>query len=244
LKNKLKGILSIILMSISFFMLYSPGHYMRAAGDYILEFIGLKAWTQGNYGFHLTFLYFGIFFILSLFLVKKYAIDIFNIKKRSIFIVFVGLVVIFSFSTQLLIKNIQKNSSGLLAIGYNPEGSNMHYEYKNYKLVNFIAEFQLTNYSKDKKTFFISIDSPFYRKDGVDEISFYTPDGKQAIFQLGGNETKSFLLSLDDYNIIGGKLRDNGKGSGSGIIQEIILTSNDGNKVKLYYNDILGRKLN
>ena len=42
-----------------------------------------------------------------------------------------------------------------------------------------------------------------------------------------GNETKSFLLSLDDCNVLGGRLSDNDKGGGNGIIEEIILTSTD-----------------
>jgi hypothetical protein len=215
--------------------------YAHALGDYILEFLGLKSWTGDYSGTHLTIMYFGILFIIGLFLVKKYAIEGLNLRRRSIFIIFVALMVVFSSITGMTARNIKKNSPGLLTIGYNSMGSRLDYKAEDKKFVEFAAEFELTNYSNEKKTFHLKIDNPFYREDGIDEINFYTFEGKQAIFELDSHETKSYLLSLDKYHIIGG--REFQSGSGSGIIQEIVLMDDKGNKVRLDSNNFFGIEL-
>jgi hypothetical protein len=101
----------------------------------------------------------------------------------------------------------------------------------------------LTNYSNLKKKFYLSIDSPSYREEGVDEIRFFTLDGEKVILELKSNETKAFGLSLDKYNIIGGRKFQNGAGNGG--IAEIILTDDKGNKIRLerdsFWGIVLGR---
>lgn len=240
MNNKVKGGFSILLMSVTSYMMMTT-KYTRALGDYILEFIGLKSWTGDYSGTHLTVIYFGILFMIGLYLVEKYAIDGLNIRRRSVFFIFVALIIVFSSFTGITARNIKKNSSGLLAIGYNSSGSSMNYRSEDNKFTGFTAEFELTNYSNEKKTFHLSIDSPFYREDGIEEISFYNFDGKRAIFELESNETKSFSLSLDNYNVVGGREFQNG--SGSGIVVEIILTNDKGNKVRLDSNNFFGIEL-
>ena len=241
MSNKVKGVLSILFMSVTFYMMITT-KYTHALGDYLLEFIGLKSWTGDYSGTHLTVFYFGIFFIIGLFLVGKYAIDGLNIRKRNVFIIFVVLMTTFTSITGITARSIKKYSSGLLAIGYDFRSSNMNYRADDQKFVEFIAKFELTNYSGGKKTFHISIDSPYDRKDGIEEIRFYTFDGQQAIFELERFETESFSLSLDNYNVIGG--RGYQSGGGSGIIQEIVLTNEKGNKVRLDGDNFFGLELN
>jgi hypothetical protein len=240
MKNKVKGGLSIFFMSITAYMMITT-KYTHALGDYVLEFIGLKPWTGDYSGTHLTILYFGILFIIGLFLVKKYAVEGLNMRRKRIFIIFIAFIILFSSITGMTVRNIKKNSSGLLAIGYNSNGSSMNYQAKDKKFVEFTAEFELTNYSNEKKIFHIIIDSPFYREDGIDEINFYTFDGKQAIFELEGKEKKTFLLSLDNYHVVGGK--EFQSGSGNGTIQEIVLMNDKGNKVRLESNNFFGIEL-
>lgn len=241
MNNKVKGGLSILFMTVTFFMMVTT-KYTHALGDYILEFMGLKSWTGDYSGTHLTIIYFGILFIIGLFLVEKHAIEGLNIRRRNIFFIFVILMTVFSSITGMTARHIKENSSGLLAIGYISNGSNMNYKSKHNKFVEFTAEFQLTNYSNEKKTFYLSIDSPFYRKDGTEAISFYTVDGKRAIFELESKETKPFSLSLDHYNIVGGRRFQNG--GGSGIVEEIVLTNDQGDKVRLDRNYFFGIELN
>ncbi|HYE10779.1 MAG TPA: hypothetical protein VEF53_11420 [Patescibacteria group bacterium] len=240
MKNKVKGGLSIFFMSITAYMMITT-KYTHALGDYILEFIGLRPWTGDYSGTHLTILYFGILFIIGLFLVKKYAVEDLNMRRKSIFIIFVAFMILFSSITGMTVRNIKKDSSGLLAIGYNAGSGRMNYKAEDKKFVEFKAEFELTNYSNEKRTFYIIIDNPFYREDGVDEINFYTFDGKQAIFELEGKEKKSFLLSLDNYHVAGG--REFQSGSGNGTIQKIVLMNDNGNKVRLESNNFFGIEL-
>ncbi|MEL7565701.1 MAG: hypothetical protein AAGU27_12540 [Dehalobacterium sp.] len=241
MNNKVKGGLLIFLMSVTFYMMITT-KYTHALGDYVLEFIGLKSWTGNFSGTHLTVIYFGILFMISLFLVEKYVIDDLNIRRKSVFFIFIALMIVFSSITGMTARNIKKNSSGLLAIGYNFRGSSMNYRSEDNRFSEFTAKFELTNYSNKKKNFYLSIDSPSYREDGIKEISFYTFAGTRAIFQLEGNETKSFFLSSNSYDIVGGRELQNG--SGSGIIEEIILTNDKGKKVRLDSNNFFGIELN
>lgn len=240
MNNKTKSGILIFLMSITFYMMITTP-YTHALGDYVLEFIGLRAWTGDYSGNHLTIIYFGILFMILLHLVGKYVIDDLNIRIRSVFLIFVVLVTVFYSITGMTASNIKKNSSGLLSIGYNPAHSSMDYRYEDNKFVEFTAEFELTNYSDEKKTFYLSIDSSFYREDGIDPISFYNFDGERAVFELEGNETKSFLLSLDNYNVVWD--RNLQGGSGSGIVEEIVLSSDKYNKVRIGNKNFFGFEL-
>lgn len=66
-KIKVKGILSLIFMTLSFFMMMDT-KYNKALGDYVVESIGLKSWSAIDTGFHLTIIYFGILFLIGIFL--------------------------------------------------------------------------------------------------------------------------------------------------------------------------------
>lgn len=223
-----KGRLSVFFMSLIFYMMITT-KYTHALGDYILEFVGLKSWT-GNYsGTHLTIIYFGVLFIISLFLVEKYAVNHLNISRRNIFITFIVMVTLFYSLTGIIATNIKKNSPGLLSIGYDANDSNIDYKAENNKIVEFIAEFELTNYNEEEKLFYISINRNFYKEEEIERINFYTLTGEKAIFKLYGNESKSFLLDLNDYIVVGGVQN----GGDSGVIEEIELTNDKGDKVRL-----------
>lgn len=228
MSHKVKGRLSIFFMSLIFYMMITT-KYTHALGDYILEFAGLKSWT-GNYsGTHLTIIYFGVLFIISLFLVEKYAVNHLNLSRRNIFIIFIVTVTLFYSLTGIIATNIKKNSPGLLSIGYDANDSNIDYKAENNKIVEFIAEFELTNYSEEEKLFYISINRNFYKEEGIEKINFYTLTGEKAIFKLYGNESKSFLLDLNDYIVVGG-IQNGGE---SGVIEEIELTNDKGDTVRL-----------
>lgn len=59
MSNKLKAYLSIFIFALSLFMLIET-QYLPPLGDLILESIGLKAWSNGDVGFHLAIIYFGL----------------------------------------------------------------------------------------------------------------------------------------------------------------------------------------
>ncbi|MCM1989400.1 hypothetical protein [Oceanirhabdus seepicola] len=230
MNNNVKGKLSIFLMSALCFMMVTTKHH-RALGDYVLESIGLKSWS-GNYsGDHLTVIYFGVLFFISIFFVEKYAIGKLKLRRWDVFLVFVGCMIIFSAISKTTVRLIKENSAGLLSIGYKYENSSMNYRAEENELVEFTAKFTLTNYSKKKKTFYLSIDSPFDRHDGLGEISFYTFDGKPAVFELQGKETKTFILTLDDYKV----LRSTGfyHSGHRGPVREVVLANEKGEKIRI-----------
>lgn len=101
MSNKIKGGVAIFLMSLLFYMMITT-KYTYALGDYILEFIGVKSWT-GNYsGFHLTIVYFGVPFIISLFIVEKYAVDLLNLRRTRVFLIFIALMTLFYLITGVI----------------------------------------------------------------------------------------------------------------------------------------------
>lgn len=152
MSNKAKARLSILIMSLLFFMMVSTEHH-RALGDYVLEFIGLKSWTGYYSGKHLTVVYFGVLFIISIYFVEKYARGKLKLRRRDVFLVFVGCMIIFSAISKTTVRLIKENSAGLLSIGYKYENSSMNYRAEKNELVEFTAKFTLTNYSKKKRLF-------------------------------------------------------------------------------------------
>lgn len=232
MENKAKGGLSIFFMSLVFYMMITT-KYTHALGDYILEFAGLKSWS-GNYsGTHFTIIYFGVLFIISLFLVERYAINNLNISRRKIFLIFIVMVTLFYLLTGKIAINIKKNSPGLSSIGFNLSESEIDYWSDESGIVEFKAKFELTNFSEEEKHFYISMNRELYEREGFNEINFYTLSGEKAIFKIYGNESKSFSVSLNDYIITGG-IQNGGEG---GIIEEIILTNENGDKAILNKNN-------
>jgi hypothetical protein len=238
MNNTAKAGLSMFLMCGSALMM-KENKYMGSLGDYFLKFIGLKAWSKGDMGFHLTVIYFGILFVIGLLLVDKYVVEGLKIEKIKVFLTFIVLMTVLSSITQKGITTIKKYSPGLLAIGFNSEESSMKYKYKDKKFVEFTAEIELTNYSNEQKTFNLCIDHSFYNEGEVEQLRFQTFDGKEAVFELGGHETQTFMLSPEHYNIVGGIGGESGIGGG---IKKITLTDIKGNQVTLSRKDYLGSK--
>ncbi len=242
MNKKIKAFLSVLLMSLSFYMMIETP-YIRAMGDYVLEFIGLKSWTGNNTGTHLTIFYFTLLLIIGVILVKKYVIRDLKIKKKIVIIAFIGLNLIFILSTGLIARSIKSNSEGLLSIGIDQKYDNyMEYEFNEGRYVKFIADIKLTNYSKEDKEFYLMINNNY----GKSPIGVYNSDGSKAIFKLKGKETKMLYINLDDYLIKDENLNETGYRNiaGSGYITGIIVFDNKGDKVKIDNNNFFGISLN
>jgi len=242
MNKKIKAYLSVLLMSLSFYMMIETP-YISAMGDYVLEFIGLKSWTGNNTGTHLTIFYFTPLIIIGVILVKKYAIRDLKIKRKIVIIAFIGLNIIFLLSTGLMAKSIKASSKGLLAIGIDQKYDNyMEYEFNDGRYVKFKADIKLTNYSKEDKQFYLMINNNY----GKSHIGIYNLDGSKAIFKLKGKETKVLSINLDDYLAKDNSLNENGYRNvgGSGHITGIIVFDNKGDKVKIGNNNFFGISLN
>lgn len=90
--------------------------YSRPLGDYIVEFIGLRSWTGDQTGLHLSVIYYDILFIVSMQFVRKLGMSQLNLNLKKIFVYLIGLNILFSFVTGTIVKNVEANSKGLLAI--------------------------------------------------------------------------------------------------------------------------------
>ncbi len=133
--------------------------------------------------------------------------------------------------TNTYIKNVKANADGLLAIGFEYRESKIDYSYINNEYKDFSADFTLTNYSSEEKKFYVSIMSPEYEEKKVDAIRIYNSDGSKTIFTLRGHKTREIKILLEDYVIQGEKRFVDA--SVSGLIQELVVTDTDGNRVKL-----------
>ena len=238
--NKIKGIIAIFFLSISFYMMKTTT-YTRALGDYVLEFIGLKSWSGEFRGMHLTVIYFGILTIVLLYVVLNFAVGKCGIRKRWVLLLVIVFINMFSFITNGVAKNIKRNSDGLGTIGLNSENSKMEYKSKDMQYTKFNAEIELVNYGDESKEFSMTIDDLYYKEDGIKDIDIFTKDGKKTVFKLEGNETEIFRINLDEYKILGGRVSQNG--GGNGVIEDIILTDENNNKIKLDKNNFFGVEL-
>lgn len=240
--NGIKGILLTFCLSISLFMMIDTT-YIRALGDYVVEFFGLKSWTSSNYmGTHLAPIYFGIITIILLAIVFRFVAEEWKIKKRWVFLLIYVFVNIFSYLTDVSVIKLKKNSHGLRAISYNSEKSKMEYQLKDMNYTKFNAEIEMTNYGNESKKFYMTIDDLRYGKDGFNGIEVLTKEGNRAVFELEGNETMVFRINLNDYKISGGRATQNGGGSST--IKDIILTDENNNKIRLDKNNFFGTVLN
>jgi hypothetical protein len=241
ISKKIKGIIAILFLSISFYMMKTT-MYTRALGDYVLEFIGLKSWSGDFRGMHLTVIYFGILTIILLYVVLNFAVGKCGIRKRWVLLLVIIFINIFSFITDATARNIKKNSNGLQTIGFNSENSKMEYQSKDMKYTKFNAEIELANYGNESEKFSMTIDGLNYKEDGINGIDIFTQDGKKAVFELDGNETEIFRINLDEYKISGGRVSKNGGGKGT--IKDIILIDENNNKIRLDKNNFFGIELN
>ncbi len=232
-----KARLAIVLMSISFFLMLDLNH-VNCVGDYILEFFNISSWTGDNAGTHLTVLYFGVVFLLSILMVKTYAFNRMKFTKQTVLISFIALVSVFVVSTNLSVKIIKANSKGLLAIGYHNDLSVLQYDYQNDDLTDFVAVFTLENYNDEYKEFYVSIDSPWYRKEDTDKVQILDCNENKAIFELYPMEKRTFILSLKDYRIEGG--RDFVNGGTSASISEMVLSNDRGESILLSNENFFG----
>lgn len=157
LKNKILAISSILLTSISFFMMVDT-KYFEALGDNIVQAIGLKAWSgNGNLGIHLTIFYFLVPLIIGL---NKYCYKKFKIRKMKIFIIICILLFVFTVSLNEYAEWIKRDADGLLSIEVIWNESKYYFNTNNEEITEFGAEIKLKNHSNERREFYLGIKEP------------------------------------------------------------------------------------
>ncbi len=238
---RIKGFLSLIFMTLSFFMMIDT-KYSRALGDYVLEFIGLKSWTAGNTGTHLTVIYFGILFFIGLYLVIVNVLVGWNKRKRTVLLYFVVLLSIYYFCTMSIFVYIKSNSKSLLSIGFeNPHDSYLEYTSKDQNEIDkFSIKIELKNYSSEEKSFNIRLVNTYSEENSTEIFTIYKKDGDIAAFNLLPNEVKEFILTSSNYNLKKEASTYVNVNSFSGIVDRIVLFNQYGDEVYLDHTNFFG----
>jgi hypothetical protein len=240
-KIRINGLLSLIFMTLSFFMMQNT-KYSKALGDYILEFIGLKSWTDGDTGTHLTVIYFGVLFLIGLYFVTVNVVVGWNKRRRVVLLYSVVLLLIYNFFISSIFVLIKSNSDGLLSIGF--ENTNDSYlEYtsidKN-KIDYFKIKFELKNYSSEEKSFSIQLVNTYLEEYNSGLLIIYKKNGNIAVFSLLPNEAKEFVITTSDYYLEEGINSDVNVNSFRGSIDRIILSDQQGNEIYLDNREFFG----
>lgn len=235
LKDKLKLYGPTIILALLFYMMMTTPH-SRVLGDIILESIGLKAWTDGYNGLHLTVIYFGILFLVILVLSNRLsAVKTINYRKHKI-ILFICSVIVIYLVHNTLVHNMMENSAGLHSIAIAPSGNTYEYKIADGEIEEFNCEFELTNYSKEVKRFIID-----GFNDNIIGFEIYDKQGTMTEFEIYGKETRNYRINLDNY-IVKVKGIDIQQNIGSrGIIDSLLLLNDNDKKTKIVKLSNIGK---
>lgn len=236
-----KKIILIGTMVTSFLLMFDT-KYLRAPGDYLLEFFGLKSWTGELSGTHLTVIYFGIVFFVSLFLIEKHLINEYKMKWRNVIIILIFSIALYSSTVGTIVQIIMRNSDTLTSIEYQSEVGQRSFDKDNGEYTSFDVVFKLNNKSRDKRKFYVDFNSSWRREDGESSIKVLDKNGERAVFELAGEASEIFELDEKDYILIDDD--QEGNYSSSGILDEIILTDLDGYSIVLQHDRGYSLKIN
>lgn len=233
---------TLIGLMVSSFILMFNTKYLRAPGDYLLEFMGLKSWTDDMSGTHLTVIYFGIIFFISLFLIEKYLVNQSKLKWRRVITILVLSIALYVSTVGTIVQIIMRNSDTLTSIEYISDRGHLNFSKNDGEYTKFNTVFELSNKSRDKRVFFVDLHSSWRRADGQSSIKILDKNGDRAVFELKGNESK--LFDLDESEFLLKDDEDFGSYSTSGILDEIILTDPSGYSVLLEYDRSYSLRIN
>lgn len=116
-----------------------------------------------------------------------------------------------------------------------PDGNSYEYKIDLGELVEFKVEFQLNNYSKEKKSFAIEgymgyisnlIKYEIYNQQG--ELERFTLQGKEKKTFKIDNRNRNYLIKIDDFNE-----QFSTGGGGSGVIDSLYLIDDEGSATNI-----------
>ncbi|WDV44724.1 hypothetical protein PV797_14520 [Clostridiaceae bacterium M8S5] len=238
MKNKILAVTSLLLTIIALSMMLST-RYFPALGDYVLQAIGIEAWTNGK---HIAILYFLIPMMIGLIGINKYCYKQLKIKYKEIVILICISIFIFNIALNGYAKWSKQNAEGLLSIEFIGEQSMHDFDTNNKEIVKFDGEVKLKNHSNKKQQFHLGIKTScndLYCTSNKYGYVAYNEDNKPLMITLEPNSERNikvdFKNNVDDITFI------SNCGSG-GKIDEVILF-NDDKAVILTYGKFLGSVL-
>lgn len=226
MKAKLRSYGPIIILALVFYMMLSTPH-SRALGDIVIESFGLKSWTDGYSGIHLTVIYFGILLFIIYLIYKKFVNDEVGIRRKYKIIFFIASVTIYYLVHSAFVHMEVGNAEGLNTIAIAPDGNSYTYKIVDGELVEFEYEFNLTNYSREAKYFTIE----GYINDLV-RFEIYDKQDELIQYFLRGKGTENYKLNLKNVNIKIYGLDKLFSAGGGGRVDSLTLIDDEGNSTK------------
>ncbi|WP_105620077.1 transporter permease [Vallitalea okinawensis] len=240
MRGKWNGFIWLLIISISFYMCLDT-KYVSALGDSIIERIGLKSWSAGDKGLHLTVLYFGVIIITGLFVIEKSLIIPKKIKRWKAFMIFVLLVSLSHLITTSVLISIKSNSPGVLSVGFDKTSEGYYeIEYNGDKLIDFDVKLELRNYSDEDKQFSIQFEKKYKEEHSKEIFTIYDKENNIAVFSLEARAEKIFEIDPENYYIEREQTGRDDIYSSRGSIQEVMLINKQGDSVRLHKDNFLG----
>ena len=228
-------------MSVLFFMIIDT-KYLPPLGGMLLESVGLKAWSGGDTGLHLTLIYFGIPFLIAYLELRRHHVIHKDFRKLNAFVLFIACVTLLNIGTSFVVQKMKSNMDGLYTIAYIDETGSLKFSYSEQKLNDLHIEFALKNYDDEDHSFNVNLNSKWFEQDRVKPIKILNRDGTLATFTIKAGESKLFVIDQSNYTIEGGYIGDN-MGYGS-FVEDIILSGEGYDTVILNYKSIFVKELN
>ena len=240
LRNKILGIGSVFLASVALFLLISTPYY-PALGDLLLEKVGLRAWSHGDTGFHLTLIYCMVLVCIGFMGMAEYLYNEYpKIRNKGKWLVLGAMIILVTGSNKYaeFSKSMQP---GLKAIQFLYDESNFEYEYEGEKILNARGLLEFKNYSNTSRSFYVKyipddeLSSQFSKKEF---IGFESGKESSKLIQVAPKSTSKIKVDFNQNMILsnGDKVSS---GSGSQSIQTIIIY-NDQEQVKFTGDTFMG----
>lgn len=220
MKNFLLKYTPIFLGAFFFYAMVDTAH-SRAIGDLIFEAIGIPAWTDGYQGLHISIFVFLVFIFVTYFIRDKFVQDELIIRGKQQFWLFVVFVTIMYFAHSNIVQYQLGKSDNLESIVLQEECI-YSYSYNDGKLTEFNMEFELTNYSSDKREFEVVLEVSAF-----DHMNLQFDSDAKMIYELKGNETRLFQIDLKNEAISVETKIDSAQFGGNGRSDYVILKDNN-----------------
>lgn len=238
MKHRIITIATITFMSVLFFLILDTKH-IPPVGALLLESLGLKAWSDGDTGFNLTLIYFGVPFLIAYLELRKQIVIHKRFRPLSAFVIFLVCVTMLNMATGYIVQRMKSGMDDLYTIAYIDESGSIKMDYYDRKLITLHIEFALKNYDDTAHTFSVSLNSKWFEQDRVAPLKILNKDGSTALFTLEAGEKKLFVIDHENYDIEGGVIGENF--GYTSFIEEIILSGDGVETVKLTHKSIFGK---
>jgi len=204
-----RAYIPILFAAVTYFMMI-PETVVGTPGDYVLQFLGISPRSGGfnaryniHTGRHNTPYIFGMLFLISLLFVYLVSMKKHKLRKIEILSAFLIMMIAVNFSVTTSVQTFMKNEEGLKALSHEPREGRLEYEFVNDDLVEFDMNIELTNYSQEAKSFYVSFKNYYDNELGSNEIMVKTMDGQPALFTIEGDTSEVINITSKDYILDG-----------------------------------------